>query len=186
MRFPHPNREWTGSQSTFCASEIPFPFLFEPLPLRLRMTRFRWNSFVETNCIPKTKLQEHVTRIPPLILAWLYVMRNTVIPCVSAEQAFSIYTVCVSLWSVWATAEKAYRKYNYSVNRLQKTEGRKVMWLYKLHNKSVSRGMLCISSTPVQFNYCIDNIWVIQGLFLSFLYIQSLKKSKNVKVQFYL
>ena len=30
------------------------------------MARVRCNSFVETTCIPKRKLQEHITRIPPL------------------------------------------------------------------------------------------------------------------------
>ena len=86
--------EWTGPQSPFRVSEIPFPFPFELLPFRLRMARFRCNSFVETTCIPKGKLQEHITRIPPLrgipdiglILKYVlkYVMR--MISCVSEVQ----------------------------------------------------------------------------------------------------
>ena len=115
---------WTGPQSPFCASEIPFPFPFELLPFRPRMVRFRCNSFVETTCIPKRKLQEHIRRIPP----WRgvpdigLIIHHAVIPCISWRGSItdrhgvirhtwiSIYIVWVSPWSVWTSAEKAYKK----------------------------------------------------------------------------
>ena len=86
--------EWTDPQSPFRVSEIPFPFPFELLPFRLRMVRFRCNSFVETTCIPKRKLQEHITRIPPLrgipdiglILKYVLKCVMRLISCVSEVQ----------------------------------------------------------------------------------------------------
>ena len=69
------------------------------------MVRFRCNSFVETTCIPKRKLQEHITRIPPLrgipgiglILKYVlkYVMR--MLSCVSEVQLEHFqFTLCGS------------------------------------------------------------------------------------------
>ena len=53
------------------------------------MVRFRCNSFVETTCIPKRKLQQHIRRIPP----WRgvpdigLIIRHAVIPCIPEEEA---------------------------------------------------------------------------------------------------
>ena len=68
------------------------------------MARFRCNSFVETTCIPKRKLQEHITRIPPRggrggggVPDIGLIIRLAVVPCISEEEAFPIYIVWVSL-----------------------------------------------------------------------------------------
>ena len=63
------------------------------------MASFRYNSFVETTCIPKRKLQEHITRIPPRrrVPGIGLIIRLAVVPCISEEEAFSIYIVWVSL-----------------------------------------------------------------------------------------
>ena len=58
------------------------------------MARVRCNSFVETTCIPKRKLQEHITRIPPLrgipdiglILKYVLKYVTRMISCVSEVQ----------------------------------------------------------------------------------------------------
>ena len=61
-------------------------------------------------------------------------MRHAVDFVHSATEAFLIYIVWVSLWSVWTSADKAYKKQelierNLFRLSLQKTEGCKVLWL---------------------------------------------------------
>ena len=52
------------------------------------MARVR-NSFVETTCIPKRKITPPRREVSDIGL----IIRHAVIPCVSAEEAFSIYIV---------------------------------------------------------------------------------------------